>query len=413
MVWETTDGIPSGVSGTAYPDYAPAVQDVAALRAIPASERVDKQQRLVEDKSTAYYFDDTGAGVDDGDLIIKPADVGNGGRWFKIIEGGTPSFHAASHGGGASDPTSVYDYTVGPSSKAPYQTIQAAIVQAVADGFDNDTPARIGIFDGTYVEDLDLSPGIFLEGILEVNYMLFPQALGVEVTGDVTFDHTAASGVWYEAWLRRIFVNPSTGSALTFAGTSDKRVRVAESILDSADDVTITYGTSKAEVLCESTQLIHLSSSKAAAVLSVDQQLIMQDSAITGNPTYDAVTVDGGKFFFYGSPAVVDSLAYGRVHVLTGSSGNTVVFHRAKIWVTSGDHFTIDATMSVGRYSDACDFNALTPATVGGTNANELVLTPSPHAASHKGSGSDEIAAATTSVAGLMSAADKTKLDGL
>lgn len=36
-----------------------------------------------------------------------------------------------------------------------------------------------------------------------------------------------------------------------------------------------------------------------------------------------------------------------------------------------------------------------------------------PHAATHKGDGSDPIAVATTSVAGLMSASDKTKLDGV
>ncbi len=102
-MWETTDGRPSGASATAHPDYAGAVQDVAALRAIPETERVDKQQRLVEDKGTAYYFDTTGAGVDDGDLIIKPTDVGNGGRWFKIVEGGVPTPHAVSHKGSGSD----------------------------------------------------------------------------------------------------------------------------------------------------------------------------------------------------------------------------------------------------------------------------------------------------------------------
>lgn len=103
MVWETQDGMPAGVSGTAYPHYASAVQDVAALRAIPPSERADKQQRLVEDKGTAYWFDDTGAGADDGDLIIKPTDVSNGGRWFKIVEGGTPTAHAPSHKGAGAD----------------------------------------------------------------------------------------------------------------------------------------------------------------------------------------------------------------------------------------------------------------------------------------------------------------------
>ncbi len=40
-------------------------------------------------------------------------------------------------------------------------------------------------------------------------------------------------------------------------------------------------------------------------------------------------------------------------------------------------------------------------------------LTPASHAATHKGGGTDEIDAATTSVNGLMSSTDKTKLDGI
>ena len=103
MVWETHDGMPAGLSGTAYPDYASAVQDVAALRAIPDSERTDKQVRLVEDKATTYRFDTVGTGTDDGDLIITPTDVANGGRWYKIIEGGVPTPHAASHKGSGAD----------------------------------------------------------------------------------------------------------------------------------------------------------------------------------------------------------------------------------------------------------------------------------------------------------------------
>jgi hypothetical protein len=110
MLWETTDGVPSGESARAYPDYASGVQDVAELRAIPETERVDKQQRLVEDKATAYWFDSTGVGTDDGDMIIEPT-VGSG-RWFKIVEGGVPTPHAALHKGGGVDQIDVALQTV-------------------------------------------------------------------------------------------------------------------------------------------------------------------------------------------------------------------------------------------------------------------------------------------------------------
>lgn len=105
MTWETTDGSPSGASARAYPDYASAVQDVAALRAVPATERADKQVRLVEAKAAEYRFDETGTGADDGDLIIKPTDVSNGGRWYKMPQAGqsAPQAHATTHQKGGVD----------------------------------------------------------------------------------------------------------------------------------------------------------------------------------------------------------------------------------------------------------------------------------------------------------------------
>ncbi len=73
---------------TAMLPHAAAEQNVADLRAVPATERVDKQVRLVEDKKASYRFDEQGVGTDDGDLIITPT-VGSG-RWFKIPSAGQP-----------------------------------------------------------------------------------------------------------------------------------------------------------------------------------------------------------------------------------------------------------------------------------------------------------------------------------
>ena len=88
MVWETTNGHPSGESATAYPDYAEAVQDIAALRAVPTSERADKQVRFVEDVRAKYHYNAQAVGSDDGDFNIVPDDVTppDPGRWIKLSD---------------------------------------------------------------------------------------------------------------------------------------------------------------------------------------------------------------------------------------------------------------------------------------------------------------------------------------
>jgi hypothetical protein len=87
------NGSPTSVVASAK-NYGPPVQTVAELRAVPAINREDKQQRLVEDKGVDYRFDAQGVGADDGDLIIVPT-TGTG-RWFKTATpaGGVPGAHA-------------------------------------------------------------------------------------------------------------------------------------------------------------------------------------------------------------------------------------------------------------------------------------------------------------------------------
>ena len=81
------------MAGTGSENHAPAVADVAALRAVVEADRKDKDVRLVESATggpttgALYRFDSTGTGVDDGNLIITPT-VGSG-RWFKISNFGS------------------------------------------------------------------------------------------------------------------------------------------------------------------------------------------------------------------------------------------------------------------------------------------------------------------------------------
>ena len=58
----------------------------------------------------------------------------------------------------------VVDLSVDPEEKGTYSTIQAAIDAAVLDGATLTTPKVILIRPGTYTEDLNIPPGIFLRG---------------------------------------------------------------------------------------------------------------------------------------------------------------------------------------------------------------------------------------------------------
>ena len=88
MVWETTNGHPTGDSARAYPDYAEALQSIADLRAVPTSERADKQVRFVEDVRAKFHYDEQAVGSDDGDFNLVPDDVTppDPGRWIKLSD---------------------------------------------------------------------------------------------------------------------------------------------------------------------------------------------------------------------------------------------------------------------------------------------------------------------------------------
>lgn len=266
-----------------------------------------------------------------------------------------------------------FDYLVGPTGKAQFQTVQYAVDQAVIDGHDNDTPARIGIFHGTYTEDITLSAGIFLEAIKIPGYAGYPAAADlVEIVGSITFDHSASTGTWYVVGLRGISVSTSTGVPISFTGTADKRMCIDECYIATSHSTSavLSLGTSVIDIPCNHSLLSGISGSDPAVVLVADQTLSMFFSAIIGNPSYDSVTIDGGTFYFRGPDSMaLGSYLYGKVHVLTGSTGSKVQVYNVRIWVVAGDHFTIDGTVTVGKYEGALDFSAATPVTVGGTNA--------------------------------------------
>lgn len=80
-------------------DYGRAVQDLTALKAIPPSERFDKQQVFVEDEVRPYYFDIDSASAESLPDIAEPNDAPASGRWIRLppAGGGVPAAHGSTH----------------------------------------------------------------------------------------------------------------------------------------------------------------------------------------------------------------------------------------------------------------------------------------------------------------------------
>ncbi len=86
--------------------HGDAVQTIAALKAVTADQRFDKQERYVEDPKDTYYFDAQSAAGESLPDIVAP-DAGTG-RWIRLApSGGVPAAHAASHQDGGTDELAV------------------------------------------------------------------------------------------------------------------------------------------------------------------------------------------------------------------------------------------------------------------------------------------------------------------
>jgi len=119
-------------------------------------------------------------------------------------------------------------YRVGPVGTGMFFTsIQAAITQAVADGFtDNSNPATIEIYPGTYTEDLTLNAGVHLKGMGAIR-----NGTDVVVVGTVTLTLAAGALATNITNLFRISVMPPAGAnALVFTGASPGRLNARECV---------------------------------------------------------------------------------------------------------------------------------------------------------------------------------------
>lgn len=171
-----------------------AVQDLAALRAVPESDRDDRQLRLVEAApgsvglGAVYRFDATGVGSDDGNLLIVP-DVGSG-RWFKNsnVEGGF--FKAgvgtnASIGKGTTAPTAA-----GANAFSHGDLCVASGPHSFAQGTNNTASAYYSFAQGGF--NTASGPYSFSQG--NYNYSLARSSFTQGETNSVSGEYSFAQG---------------------------------------------------------------------------------------------------------------------------------------------------------------------------------------------------------------------------
>ncbi|MEE9117849.1 MAG: hypothetical protein V3U02_04540 [Calditrichia bacterium] len=95
---------PKRITSQADRYWAASVQDTAALAAIVSADRIDKQQRLVEDESKIYRYDEQAAS---GDIQPNDSDgtgVGNGNGWWILVESAAQDHQSLTNLQGGSAP---------------------------------------------------------------------------------------------------------------------------------------------------------------------------------------------------------------------------------------------------------------------------------------------------------------------
>ncbi len=102
-------------------------------------------------------------------------------------------------------------YIVDLNNTAYYPTIQSAINQAIVDGHGIAKPTVVFVRSGTYVEDVTLASGIFMQGVTDSD----PFAPRVIISGSVTANAAAAN--FFS--MQNFTINNPAGNSLILTGT--------------------------------------------------------------------------------------------------------------------------------------------------------------------------------------------------
>lgn len=120
-----------------------------------------------------------------------------------------------------------FPFTVSPPGRGgAFNSIQAAIDAAVAEGFNNANRANVVVTPGEYVEDVQLAPGIGVFGTSSAT-----------LRGTVTADYPAPAAVDDNptVW-RQVNISPPSGSpAILFTGVNLQTVAFIETLITPSD----------------------------------------------------------------------------------------------------------------------------------------------------------------------------------
>lgn len=284
-----------------------------------------------------------------------------------------------------------YNYLVGPAGVAKFQTIQAAIDQAVTDGgWTSTNQAIIGIFDGTYIENLTLSPWVNLAAVSLVpkQPQIYKLAERVKIVGTIAYP--VSSGSVNDVSFFGIHVAPTTGAAFAFTGgNAGKRIWLVECDVDgSPDSNTITAVTNTSNTIIAALETTIASESGFVAwELPVKQILVVENGLVSNSDVGSggvAVRLAGGTFKCSSRPNFLGSAGSirGIVEVKTGTTGSKLVLDSAHFWRAGGvADVVVDGTLNTDSFFHDClaaTFSGSAPRdiTIGGANATQFREAP-------------------------------------
>lgn len=194
-------------------------------------------------------------------------------------------------------------YQVGePGSEADFNSVQAAIDQAVLDGHtDVDDPAVVELLPGVYTEDVALPRALTLRGFSQRGYIQQTvdavRLLGT-VTVDLTLDGTVERTV---ARMTGIEIAPSSGPGIVFTGSDPSILNLDTVTVNAEDDVAIRADNTGAGSRVQSSDSVFRASAGnpgPAVETSVAQFLTLSGFIEKEDPADVAVHSLGGDFVF-------------------------------------------------------------------------------------------------------------------
>lgn len=280
-------------------------------------------------------------------------------------------------------------YIVGKNGKGQFDTINAAIQQAKADGMTESSTRVVVVIPGTYTEDVVLEQGLFLTSTF-ANPLHETAAWNlVTINGCITHAPTSNSSnckvvgfkINGKAGVPTVAISGDKGASITFDSCN---------ILSASGQYCFSLGAGGNAISRNITVQNCLLSPVSFPVARIGdtvgaEMLTICQSSVNGDLTGVIDCIDmHDRFFLYIKNRVEGSQQYvlGRLHVEAGSNASsTIQLHGMGIWVTSGSCILLDGPInSAASWMYQCWYagppGSATGIVIGGAFAANLRETP-------------------------------------